>query len=1107
MQAFILLLALCLIQALLPVRAMQCQPSMLGSPCHAGGITILPDPTQPSRALGNPVDARSGNRHLREVETARGWPDDLFVRFHNSRDDRSNALGGGWAWSWDTRLHVMGGRRQIVQADGSRWIFEAPDAQGQCGAPSAQAGQLIAQTDGSHRWHWPDGRQLMFNPEGRLVRIELPGQAPIDISRHAQGSLRGLVDRVHWQGRTVRLEHELVPDRPPRLAGMAGDSLSIRLQHDWPGTGRWRLLAVHDATGQIRRYAHDVRHQSGQAHAITARHWQVAPWQLDWVTHRMRYDSLGRVLLSEWGGPHTYRRIALRYARSQARAEVVNGCADCLHTLPGRQRWAVLHGLPHEVLGQGSAWPDGWLPATPHLERRDHHGRLLERRWGAELTQWDWAPHGLARINHSAESETRWPADVDGWWRRDIHRPHPSGLALHWQEWQRFDAAGRLIEERLPEGGELRYRHDAVGVLQQIDYRDVGGRWTHLWPAPHSTAPGDALSPAHGIEPMRRLDSAGRLAVQAVRGAQPDWYAWSQQGYLRAAVVAGKAVLPLTRNAAGHVERLGRWAFQYDARGRMIEAVSGHRSVLLTHNDWGQTIRRVGVPDGAVHDFMYSGFRRVGELRWGKTGHRLMRRTVWAGQIAVAVIDYPGGRTLQPNGKPSRRTLPPRVQIAHLHTSEQGLPLAATNSQGQWLWRARAHAFGRLQTLQRAPGFAVPTQRFPGQNEDPDTGLHDHLLRVFSPEHGEFLQPDPMGPGKLVHPVAYAAHQPHRYADPWGDLLFAFDGTRNNQRTGTHVFELSALYEAEPGFVGPAIHYFPGPGIRSLPVAADPLSWMPIEVDSLITRAWSALIDSLARQPPRGQTIAVDVIGFSRGAAIGRAFAHRLVAEAPQGRFMAPRPGGGLIDACLDLRFMGLFDTVAQFGVAGSGNGRHVLDVDPVWNRIAHAVAHHEERALFPLHSLVGSGLSNVREQGFAGNHIDIGGGYQTEAEGNGDLDDASLAWMWQQGRLEGVPWRALPAERQQVSEGLLHDERDAWQRQLGNPRPVFDARGHPLSWAQRTAAAEHWPALSQLEEQLLTDMTRPWQHPDIDIVVGRIDEQAYGRWLASLPGNAGASR
>ncbi len=1076
----------------------QCRPSLLGSPCQAAGITILPDPTQPARGLGNPVDSRSGNRHLREVDTVSDWPQGLFVRFHNSRDRRGNPLGGGWAWSWDTRLHVVGERRQIVQADGSRWIFEAPDAQGRCGAPSHHAGELVRHADGTHAWRWPNGHTLRFDPQGLLVQIQAPSQSPVDIRRSGADPIKGLALSLHWQGRQVVLEHEQLPGKPVRLARLHGDGVSITLQHDWPAGGPWRLLEVRDASGQIRRYDHDPRLQGGQPHAITARHWQLAPWTLDWVTHRMHYDRLGRVTLSEWGGPHHYRRVALRYASPESVAAVPPICPGCLDTRKRRQAWAVQQGLPAHVLEVPPAWPSSWMPATPDQEQRDSLGRLRERRWGSARTQWEWASHGLARVADAQEQETRLAPDAHGWWHRHIRRPHPSGQPLRWRESRRFDAGGRLIEERLPEGGELSYRHDVQGRLQSIHYRDDTPRWQQLWPVNAAVTV---------TEPARRTDSLGRLSIQAIPGQTADWYAWNEDGRLRAAQVTGRPVRPLDRQANGRVQRLRGWAFQYDARGRLIEARAGRRSILFTHNDWGQTIRRVGVPNGTLQDFIYSGFRRVGELRWGPQGHRLMRRTVWAGQIVVAVLDYPGGRALiaDPNSGTDRQGVAAR--ITHLHTTPQGLPVAASDQQGRLLWQARAHAFGRLHTQQRAPGFQPPTQRFPGQNEDPDTGLHDHLLRVYSPEHGEFLQPDPMGPTPLVHPFAYAAHQPHRFADPWGDLLFAFDGTRNNQRTGTHVFELSALYQAEPGFVGPAAHYFAGPGVRSLPVALDPLSWAPIEVDAILSRAWASLLDSLARQPASAKPIPIDIIGFSRGAAMGRAFAHRLASESTGGRLMAPRPGGGLIDACLDLRFMGLFDTVAQFGVAGSGNGRHPLDIDPVWNRIAHAVAHHEERAMFPLHSLVGSDVPGVIEQGFAGNHIDIGGGYQTEQEGHGDLDDASLAWMWRQGQLEGLNWRALPQDRQTVTEGLLHDERDAWQRSLGNPRPVFDAFGHPLSWAQRTLAAEHWPALSAAEEQLLTDMTRPWRHPDIDIVVGRIDEQAYGRWLASLPVADGASR
>jgi len=67
----------------------------------------------------------------------------------------------------------------------------------------------------------------------------------------------------------------------------------------------------------------------------------------------------------------------------------------------------------------------------------------------------------------------------------------------------------------------------------------------------------------------------------------------------------------------------------------------------------------------------------------------------------------------------------------------------------------------------------------------------------------------------------------------------------------------------------------------------------------------------------------------------------------------------------MDLRFMGLFDTVAQFNPLGSGNAAFNLSISPKWKWAAHAVAAHERRWLFPLSAAKGSG--NVVERPFVG--------------------------------------------------------------------------------------------------------------------------------------------
>src|SRR5690606_23850353 len=91
---------------------------------------------------------------------------------------------------------------------------------------------------------------------------------------------------------------------------------------------------------------------------------------------------------------------------------------------------------------------------------------------------------------------------------------------------------------------------------------------------------------------------------------------------------------------------------------------------------------------------------------------------------------------------------------------------------------------------------------------------------------------------------------------------------------------------------------------------------------------------------------------YSRGAALARHFGNMLVQNTRGGRFWHWDAADGAITACADLRFMGLFDTVAQFGVLGHRNSTYDFTLASDWTLAAHAVALHERRRLFPLVSL-----------------------------------------------------------------------------------------------------------------------------------------------------------
>lgn len=129
--------------------------------------------------------------------------------------------------------------------------------------------------------------------------------------------------------------------------------------------------------------------------------------------------------------------------------------------------------------------------------------------------------------------------------------------------------------------------------------------------------------------------------------------------------------------------------------------------------------------------------------------------------------------------------------------------------------------------------------------------------------------------------------------------------------------------------------------------------------------------------------INLSVFGFSRGASLARAFSNQVLKQCKQqGK-----------DLCyqgypIRLNFMGLFDTVASFGVPAA-NVRlpfeeRDLIVSPTIERCVHYVAAHEVRFSFPVDLIRKDGklAGNWVETTYPGVHSDVGGGYEPTAQG-----------------------------------------------------------------------------------------------------------------------------
>jgi uncharacterized protein (DUF2235 family) len=228
--------------------------------------------------------------------------------------------------------------------------------------------------------------------------------------------------------------------------------------------------------------------------------------------------------------------------------------------------------------------------------------------------------------------------------------------------------------------------------------------------------------------------------------------------------------------------------------------------------------------------------------------------------------------------------------------------------------------------------------------------------------------------------------------------LYAFDGTLDDDRNAatdqegvagsTNVWKFYSAYDAYLRPQGISSVYVPGVGTRFGPIGA--------AVGGAFGVGWldriNATHSTLCANYLHGDRD-IDIIGFSRGAAIALDFANKVATS-------GITKNGSTVEAHPAIRFLGLFDVVAAFGVANLGflfsqfNVGHHLTLPSQVEHCFHAIALDERRPQF-----VVTRVARAYETWFRGVHSDIGGGNK-----NVGLNNIALRWMMRKAILCGLP-------------------------------------------------------------------------------------------------------
>lgn len=993
----------------------------------------------------------------------------------------------------------------------------------------------------------------------------------------AQASTERLLDDFGRLVRTSGGQHgaQLYAwDQADRLVAMR-DAVGNRADYEHDAAGRIALQRVQPADGsaeQLTRWHYQGRQLSALEHPTQSERYRydarglvasrsvtiAAADGLEPVTHTTRYlhDRQGRLAASSLpdGSWLHYERngqgqvtqlvrgpVQTAWLRQLAREQVI--ARDFQRDLAGLKSYASGNG----VQSQWQRDARGTLARIVHRQPAASP-RLLQARLSPAAQQAIDRMLGIAPAHaHAASQGDAAPAAE----QNPTNQPGALGLPQEsdafFDERYLWAGDGLLVhsQRRGTRASEIRHwAYDGAGQL-------IAGVQT---PSDQgSEAPAIDVTNAPGAAPTRvwRYAYQGQRRVLAQEAASQDEVAgtlataWDAQGRPRPAAAAD-SVQPLAAayDANGQPTRLGHRHYRWDALGRLaaIEPEQGGQPLArYTYDHRGLRIaKQVG---GETTRYLYGAEKNL--LAEVDAGGRLQRQYIFLADLLLATLDTPTGQlAAEPEEDDAASLLSQEIglwadlkalaasylgqggSIAYIHANHLGAPEAATDQAGQLIWQASYAPFGQasVRTAQ-APGAMRVSERsgsgryvlnirLPGQYFDDESGLHYNRQRYYDPQQGAYLSPDPLGQPDGPNAYAYAANNPLAYVDPDGLVLFAFDGTDNDESSRTNVLKFRDLYLSDSR----ETRYVTGvgrdhrDGQYSDIISQDYDKWIGIGTipdrggnysgPARIERMLLYFVDAAEAFEDDGAAMDIDIIGFSRGAAQARDFANRLVQMIDHDnviRYQKHDPETGkLLEgqwACqaVNFRFIGLFDTVlstnfsghsynllipSQFeyaaqavalneyrssGPAGEQAYAGALVRNfPVWESLRLRLPNRDDYGGFPLQSIGASDPTSRHariELGFIGAHSDIGGGYQDGST----LSDVSLSWMVRQAENAGVQMDAFSIDM--GGSAILHD-------QSGNIR-----FGNPIAAPQRFQIDYPQPAAGESNE--LTNITGTYSPED----------------------------
>ncbi|MEW8105817.1 MAG: DUF6531 domain-containing protein [Candidatus Thiodiazotropha endolucinida] len=293
-------------------------------PDDAPGLTDSPTAQNAGIAsshTGNPIHVVTGNKYQQEVDLTPlpGTLGLLFKRHYNSHSQYTGPLGHGWSHSYDLSLKPDGDGYRLRQSDGRVIHFQPSDTPDQFIAPRISDGWLRI-NEVQLTWHWRDGRQLQFSPQGQLQRIVLATGQTLRLFYNPQGKLFLVRDP---QGRELSLDH--YPNG--RLKALY-DPSGKETRYRYDDVGNLQQVTRHEGTTRIYHYEdpHDRHNLTGITDERGIRYASWAYDDKDRAVLSTHADQVGQVSL-DFSSPGETKVTDSQGKVSTYTTEIRNGVA------------------------------------------------------------------------------------------------------------------------------------------------------------------------------------------------------------------------------------------------------------------------------------------------------------------------------------------------------------------------------------------------------------------------------------------------------------------------------------------------------------------------------------------------------------------------------------------------------------------------------------------------------------------------------------------------------------------------------------------------------------------------------------------------------------